>query len=143
MPNKRLKFSIAFIVALVLVNCIVDVIEASHSGRNDDDYDYDDDDIKNWLSPWEVQVLPPEPRKNFYRDLRSCMKTLTRRCNKRLYNYVFLRQVIRRPCCKKVDEMKMGCLESLAWVLNLTFQYNAKRVDERFKEVLNMCSGFY
>ncbi|KAI3820008.1 hypothetical protein L1987_13864 [Smallanthus sonchifolius] len=135
------KFCIPIFVALILVNFVIDV-EAS-SDDYDYDYDYDYDKRLEWLSPWEIQDLPREPRPDFYRDLRSCLKTLTQRCNNRLYNYVLSRQEIHRPCCKKLYAMEMGCLESLAWVLTrANYEYKARHVDERFKDVLNMCSGF-
>lgn len=141
MANKYHNFCISFFLSLVLVKCVVDV-KASHDDWNDGDYDYDNDNTKHkWLSPWDVQDLPPEPRKDFYRDLRSCLKTLTRRCNKRLYNYVFSRQEIHKPCCRKVYQMEMGCIESLAWVLTKANPwYNARQVDQRLADVLRKCS---
>ncbi|KAI3760528.1 hypothetical protein L1987_50923 [Smallanthus sonchifolius] len=138
MPNTNYKLCIPFFVALLLVDSVTDVESIS----NDYDHDHNNKRIK-WLSPWEVDYLPLQPRPSFYRDLRSCLKTLTRRCNYRLYTYVFTRQEIHRPCCKKLHEMEMGCLESLAWVLSrANWEYRSRNVDQRFKDVMHMCSGF-
>lgn len=138
MANKY-TFCISFIVGLILFNCVTVVKSIS----DDYDYDYDDDKKLKWLSPWEVQELPPEPRPNYYKDLRSCLKTLTWRCNNRLYNVVFAKQVIHKPCCKQLYHMELGCLESLAWVLTQgNSLYKAKHVDQRFKDALNVCSDF-
>ncbi|KAJ0926521.1 putative bifunctional inhibitor/plant lipid transfer protein/seed storage helical domain superfamily [Helianthus annuus] len=137
------KICLIYFLALLLVNNNFAIGVDPSSDDYDYDYDYDYNKPPEWLSPWEVHDLPQEPRPDFYRDLRSCLQTLTQRCNDRLYNYALSGQEIRRPCCKKVYAMEVGCLESLAWVLiRANYEYRARHVDERFKDVLTMCSGF-
>lgn len=91
--------------------------------------------------PWDRQVLPKQPRPGYYMFLGECISKLTKPCGLQIFDSIYKKAVVDKPCCERIKDMGQLCSKALALTLTLMEKYkpDAKLIIQKSDEIYDKC----